>query len=409
MESGKRRQRYVRAAVLVAVGAVITGGAAVGGGGEAGGPSTPGELRPQGGLQDGLVLARVPAGRRPRSPAAGGVGRSPLAVATREARAHLDEARRTGDPRSLGHAEAALAGWWHDQAPPAEVLVLKATVRQSRHDFDGALADLDRALALRPDDPQAWLTRATVLTVRGRYREALEGCARLAALLPAGAVAAAACAAPPAAVTGRGQQARAALEGALAGQAATLPERAWAHSLLGELEDWAGRPARAERHFREALRLDPDDRYGRAAYADLLLDAGRASEVGALIGARGEDDDALLLRLVLAGSTPEIVARLRARHAGARARGPALHQREEARFALAIDGDPARALILARAAWAAQREPWDARVLLESALAAGDPAAAAPVLAWLRDNGIEHRRLQALAARVAAATTRRGQ
>ena len=52
---------------------------------------------------------------------------------------------------------------------------------------------------------------------------------------------------------------------------------------------------------------------------------------------------------------------------------------------------PARALQLARENWATQREPADARILLEAALAAGDPAAARPVLDWLERTGLRAR------------------
>ena len=76
-----------------------------------------------------------------------------------------------------------------------------------------------------------------------------------------------------------------------------------------------------------------------------------------------------------------------------------MSQREEARFLLA--GDPEAALRLAQANWASQREPWDARVLLAAALAAGQPQAAAPVLEWMAATGIEDVALRALAGRAA--------
>jgi hypothetical protein len=73
-------------------------------------------------------------------------------------------------------------------------------------------------------------------------------------------------------------------------------------------------------------------------------------------------------------------------------------RRAQARFALAVLGDVPRALALARQNWAEQREPADARLLLEAALAARDKAAAEPVQRWLADTGFEgvvHRRLAA--------------
>jgi hypothetical protein len=75
------------------------------------------------------------------------------------------------------------------------------------------------------------------------------------------------------------------------------------------------------------------------------------------------------------------------------------HQREQARFAFAVQRDTGRALELARSNFAVQREPADARILLESAIAAGDPKAAQPALDWLRDTGIEAPQLLLLAKR----------
>jgi hypothetical protein len=62
--------------------------------------------------------------------------------------------------------------------------------------------------------------------------------------------------------------------------------------------------------------------------------------------------------------------------------------------------ESARALDLARENWRSQREPWDARVLLESALAAGRPAEAGAVLAWLDETGFVDPRLEPSLARL---------
>ena len=91
-----------------------------------------------------------------------------------------------------------------------------------------------------------------------------------------------------------------------------------------------------------------------------------------------------------------------ARFAAAQARGDTTHQKEEARFALAVLGQAERALLLAQANYALQREVADARILLEAALAAHQPAAAAPVLQWMASSGVESVTLQALAARIKA-------
>jgi tetratricopeptide (TPR) repeat protein len=368
-------------ATLIAVGVVV-------GGAEAG------PRRPR---RDDLVLLRVPAAGDSRTREVRGLerrlGEAPgdLDTAVRLARLQVEEARRRGDPRFLGYAEAALGRWWDQPIPPQPVLLLRATIRQSRHEFEAALADLDALVARWPDEPQGWLTRAVVLTVRGRYPEARASCAALATLAPP--LVRAACEAPIDGLTGRSRAARRTMEAALAA-ARTPGEEAWAHSILGELCAWGGDAVAAERHLAQALRLDPGDRYTRGLLADLLLDRGRAAEARALVAGR-ESDDGLLLRLALAEAALQgpradvLAATLRARFAASHQRGEAVHQREEARFALGIERDPRRALALAKEGWGAQHEPWDARLLLETARAAGEPAAAAPVVAWLQETGFE--------------------
>jgi len=88
---------------------------------------------------------------------------------------------------------------------------------------------------------------------------------------------------------------------------------------------------------------------------------------------------------------------LEARFSAARLRGDSLHRREEARFTLHLLKQPHDALRLAQENWAVHREPWDARIYLEAALAAGSSGAAQPVLDWLQDNRVHDVRLVALA------------
>ena len=167
----------------------------------------------------------------------------------------------------------------------------------------------------------------------------------------------------------------------------------------------AGRGHRDVEQLLEGLGLA--DVYLQAAHADFLLDRGRAADVLALLKDRGRAD-VLLLRLALAaqatqdGKATDYANELFARFNAARLRGDTSHRKEEARALLALRKDAARALPLARDNWAEQREPADARVLLEAALAARDKGAAAPVLKWLADHRVESVQLLSLAGRVGA-------
>lgn len=358
----------------------------------------------------GEVLERVPRPADPQVAAlAARLAQDPrdLGTALDLAERYADLARTTQDARYAGYAQAALAPWWEAPDPPARVLVLRGFLRQHRHDFIGALADLDRAAAATPGDPRIWLSRAAVLLVVGRPAEALASCKRLQGLvrLPVRAV----CEAGAAARMGRATAALAVLRRAVGDGAELAPGLdTWAWSELAEVAGALGQTAEAERAHRRAVAADPDDAYAVNAYADFLLDAGRPAEVVSLVGG-GTRNDGKLLRLFLAeralGHRAGAAAhadQLRRRFAAGHLRGDAVSQREEARFLLTA-GDPQGALRLAEANWAVQREPWDARVLLEAVLAAGHHRAAAPVLAWIAATGIEHVTLGALTRRLGEA------
>jgi hypothetical protein len=303
---------------------------------------------------------------------------------------YIDEAMATGDPRYAGRAEAVLAPWWREAAPPPAVRVARAIVRQYGHGFDAAVADLQAAVVQRPGDAEAWAWLAAVSLVRADLAQARAACERLAALAPP--LAGGACQAQIDSLNGRPGAAEG-LRRALQQDSGADPAlRLWALTRLAEAEQREGRPAAAEAAFREALALDAGDAYLLAAYADLLLDQGRPAEALALLQERRRAD-ALLLRAALAAQAlgqPEAARwrdELAARFAAAAQRGDRLHRKEEARFVMQLQRDAPRALPLAAANFEQQREPSDARLLFEAALAAGQPAAAAPAQAWMRQTG----------------------
>jgi Tfp pilus assembly protein PilF len=346
---------------------------------------------------DAIVLERLPEQTDPslkalkRMRAALRVNPSNLDVAASVAKRAIEAARATGDPRFLGQAQAALAPWWTMSDPPAPALLLRATLKQSQHDFVGALADLDRLIAIAPANAQARLTRATVLTVIGQYDKARRDCASLTSLTSPLTVAA--CDAAPASLSGDAENAYHNLTQSLERPREAPAVREWGETLAAEIAARRGDAVAAETHFRAALALDPRDAYLRGAYADFLLDQGRPRD--ALPLARDETkNDSLLLRLALMEQTlPEERAafdrhrsELASRFEAARARGDSLHRREEARFKLAIENDARAALGLARENWSVQREPADLRVLREAAHASGDTAAIRMADNWITAN-----------------------
>ncbi len=326
-----------------------------------------------------------------------------LALATRTAQSYIATARSETDPRYYGYAQAALKPWWAEPAPPPQVRLLRATLLQSTHRFPEALADLDGVLAADPGNAQAWLTRATVLTVRGDYDAASASCARLSAM--SSELATIACIANVTAMTGRAAQSEALLDLTLRRNPEADKEmQVWVLTLLAEMATRRGETQVAEQRYRRALAISPRDSYLIGAYADFLLDQRRPQEVEALVRDQTRID-ALLLRHALAlqqipgqgAALNQAVADLDARFNAAMQRGDTVHQREQARYVLQLRGDSHAALALAQKNWAVQKEAADMRILLESALAAGERSAAAPVLAWIKKNAVEDVGLSRLA------------
>ena len=326
-----------------------------------------------------------------------------LELALRLARGYMEVGRSAGDPRYMGYAQASLAAWWDLPSPPPGVLLLRAIARQNRHDFDGALDDLNRLLRLEPRNARAWFNRAVIQQVQGDHGAALASCRPLRRV---NYLLAAACEASAASLSGDAERSYDLLQRALAAfPAARTEDRLWALTGLAEIAVRLGREKAAERHFEAALALDPRDLYLLAAYSDFLLDQDRPRAVTTLL-AEENRSDALLLRRALAAArldaprSDDLVASLEARFAEGRLRGDSLHLGSESRFRLHLLRQPDAALRLALENWAVQREPVDARYVLEAALAAGDVEAAGPVIAWRRSSGLEDVRLAALEQRI---------
>ena len=323
-----------------------------------------------------------------------------LVLAVKLAREYLQIGRSKGDPRYDGYAEAALQPWWNLAYPPAEVLILRATLRQRRHDFDLALQDLSRIAQNHPNHPQAWLTQAVIHQVRGNYQEARRSCIPLLRL--ANTLVSTACIANTTGLNGQALDSYQSLQEAVRNAvSSTHQEKLWALTLLAEMASRLGKSLEAEKYFLEALAIDQEDTYLLGAYSDFLLDQDRPGEVQTLLE-NTPRSDGLLLRLALAEqqlNAPTLeghIATLKARFAANRLRGESPHLREEARFRLHLLHQPQQALELAQKNWRIQREPWDARILLEAALQSKDPSAAQPVVDWLTSVGLKDVQLQKL-------------
>jgi Tfp pilus assembly protein PilF len=327
------------------------------------------------------------------------VARAPsdAGAATALAQRYFDLAIARGDPRYVGYADAVV-GRFAQQMSPA-LLTLRGVLRQYRHDFAASLQDFAAALKLDPAYAEAHAWRAAIFLVQADYGSARTECAALQRLgrdsLAGG------CLGLTQAYSGQLEAGYATLQAALS-QARDDDNRLWILTRLGEVAAWRGQAAQARAHYQAAMALGRDDVYLLAAWSDFLLDAGDYAQVAQLL-APWESADSLLLRLAEAEHALKLPAAARHqqmmadRFAAARARGDTTHLAEEARFEWRLRQDARTALRLAQENYEVQREPRDALVVLEAAVAAKDGAGAQGVRDWLRRSGFEDARMRGLA------------
>ena len=353
-----------------------------------------------------VVLERLPLNKGDERVRALAADRARLAAAPRDAalamqvaKTYYELAGAEGDPRYIGYAEAALAPWAADRDAPADILFMRGKLLQWRHDYAPALELFGRALQREPGHYDTLSGRSAVLTVLADYAGARRDCeqmrAREADLYWTS------CLAYIDGQTGQAAAAERSMTGLLSHPGVGPVGQLWLLTRLADLATRLGRPVDADRHYRRALALGVTSQLLLANYGDFLIDQKRHAEAVVLLR-DWTRSDLLLLRLTFAEQAlgaPEFKAHaqaLRERFAAAALRGDTLHRQEESRFQLRVERNPARALELAVANWAIQREPYDARILLEAAVAAARRDAAQPVLDWLAQSRHEDPQLAAL-------------
>ena len=299
----------------------------------------------------------------------------------------IAEGRTNGDARlvgaSLGILQPALA------LGITQALILAAIARQYQHDFTGSLVLLDRAIDQDPRNVRAVLTRATVQTVLGAFDKATADCTALQRL--GQDQIAFLCQSTAIMLTDSATVVRQRLEAILAAPGVLDPAlNGWAAGLAGEIAAMQGDRPAAMARFSEVLAADPAAIRERLLLADLLLAEGRGGEVIALLQGQPVTDSLLIRRTLAYRQTGDPTAELAdsaelARRFGQNIdMGLSAHAREEARYFLRIAPDPKLALARAQVNWDLQHEYEDAVLLIDAAMAAGDPASAVPVVEWMR-------------------------
>ena len=310
---------------------------------------------------------------------------------------YVERARQQREARYFGRAEMLLQPWIARVDVSGATLRVQADILQNRHDFAGAVRLLDAAVERDSRDAGARLMRASVKVVQGHSREARSDCAVV--LASGESAAGTVCFAQVFGSTGQLVQAEALLKTLLArGDSLPAAIRGWALWLQADFADRRGDARAAEASLREAMRATPANEGVRSALCDLLIARGALREALAVVDLPGPSTGLLARRarvqqLLNDPALSTTRAQLDDLLSLASRRGEIPHLREEALFALDVDGDTDRALQLAKQNFATQRETIDARLLVRAARARGDTEALNLVTRWMRETGFEDQRI----------------
>lgn len=314
---------------------------------------------------------------------------------------------RDGDPRYYGYAQAAISTWWESTDAPAEILAIRAKLKEKDHRYDAALEDIDLLIAQEPENVQAWVERINIYRVLGKYDEALAACDHIAPF--AGDDRTLLCRIPIMAVTGQAEAAASELENLLPVAEREFPAAVpWVTTMQADIARMLGDDTQAEAFYKRGLADNPSDTYLVRAYIDLLLDLKRPAEAIDLAQNQLSDNGVLLGAAIAARRAGETrladdwQAELKNRFEEIRLRGSDPHGRFVARFLLELEQQPKQALEVALANWHKQKEQRDTQNVLEAAVAAGDPAAAQPVLDFLTKHNTRDARFAKLITKLEA-------
>jgi Tfp pilus assembly protein PilF len=300
-----------------------------------------------------------------------------------------------GDLRWFGSAKAALAPWWLATDLTAEGHFLRGLVKQGFHAFDAGLKDIDRAIALEPRRAEFWSWRFALHLLLADMPAARQDTEEMARLFGA----------PEADVyravllyrTGQPLPAVQMLTRAIRSPSyQDASSQDWLGFHLGEAFRVAGQPDQAIAVWGKRLKASAQSHLLRLSLAELLNQQGsylQAKTVALNQGDLGSLTDALLVQALLASrglkDTDEarLASQMQARLKAQSLRQESLIERPKLIYQIAYGQDLAAGLALSIENWRLQKEPPDALLFVQAALALGQARAAEPVLVWAEKTG----------------------
>ena len=324
-----------------------------------------------------------------------------------------------GDLRWYGAAKAALKPWWTAADLPAEAYFLRGLVKQGFHEFQDGLQDLNRAIDAEPGRAEFWSWRFALHLLLADMTAAQKDIDEIGRLF--GEEEAGVYRAVLLYRTGQPLPAVDILSRAIRSvnyQDASSQD--WLGFHLGEAHLVSGQPAQALAVWGQRLKASPQSHLIRLSLADLLNQQGQYRQAkntatatvttanGSVQNSTGNMTDALLMQAVLASrglkDTDEsrLASQLEARLQSQALRQEALIERPKLIYQIAYGRDVKAGLALSIDNWRLQKEPPDALLFVQAALALGQARAAEPVVDWAEKTGYTDSRLRLLLAQLKA-------
>jgi tetratricopeptide (TPR) repeat protein len=318
-----------------------------------------------------------------------------------------------GDLRWFGSAKAALTPWWQSTSLPAEGFFLRGLVKQGFHDFNSGLSDINRAIELEPQRAEFWswrfalhLLMADMVAVQHDVDQIERLIGHEEANIYRGIV-----------LYRSGQASAAVKVLSRAKQSAAYQDGSsqdWLGFHLGEAYRVNGQSSQAMTLWAECLKLRPQSHLIRLSLAELYNHLGeydKAKKVAINQVASQNLTDALLMQALIASrglreaDESRLASQMDARLSAQTLRQESLIERPKLIYQITYGKDIKAGLALSIENWQLQKEPPDAILFLQAAIALGEANAALPVVKWVEQTGYGDPQLNALIKQLKAHTS----
>ena len=315
-----------------------------------------------------------------------------LQIALAYAREVFNLGSSEGDLRWYGSAKAALKPWWRATDLPADGFFMRGLVKQGFHEFEGGLRDINQAIALDPKHAEYWSWRFSLHLMQANMDAAKQDVHEMQKLF--GSEEANIYQAVLLYRTGQPLPALKLLDESIRSSGhQDAASQIWIGFHLGEANRVANQPDKALTLWRRLSQAYPQSHLLRLSLTDLLNQKKKYKEAKAVATSNLSSitinlTDALLMQALIASrglNSPDeatLASQMAARLQTQSIRQESLIERPRLIYQIAYGRDLASGLALSIDNWRLQKEPSDAVLFLQAALALNQANAAEPVVRW---------------------------